>query len=83
MAGAGDITNEEFDAGKVFTPLQKTALAYMEGNRAPHALEAVAKAVRAKPDDLREGLAELADLGLIEAKTIDGRDFFRIKPPGR
>jgi predicted transcriptional regulator len=80
MAAAGEITNEEFDAGKVFTPMQKSALAYLEGNRAPHTLEAVAKAIRAKPAALKDELAELADYGLIEAKAIDGQDFYRVKP---
>ena len=80
MPDAPEITDAEFDAGKFFSPLQKKALAYFAAHRDPQSLDRLAKALGAPAAGLKEELAELEEIGLIETKLIDGRDFYRGKP---
>ena len=80
MAEAPEISDAEFDAGKFFTPLQKRILSHFDRDHDPCSLEKLAKSLAVAPDALKEGLSGLEEVGLIESKLIEGRDFYRGKP---
>lgn len=75
-----EITDAEFDAGRLFTPLQKRALRFLAVRRDPVSLDRLANALHAAPAELKGELADLGRAGLIETKVIEGHEFYRTKP---
>ena len=80
MSEAPDISDAEFDAGRLFTPLQKRILSHFDRDRDPCSLEKLAKSLAVPAAALKDELAGLEEVGLIEAKLIEGNDFYRGKP---